>query len=227
MYVIRASMQENLSLAFPKKWDSNQLLQLQRLAIIVKVCLLQVLIWYYPKTNNRGADQSAWCRLVCAFVVLKPRIHVFSRWVLYNKMVYVFVPVGSWFVSPLLSGGMSILLFFFINRVVLSKVSILTIHMDFCCLIWFLVPVNNFSVISGQVFLCWTVLSKDKCVFLNDTTVMPVRHETCGPSVSSQALYHWATVLPTYPHGCMFSGVFLNPGFRGILSEILNSCIIY
>ena len=32
----------------------------------------------FQKANNKGADQSAWvCRLVCAFVVLKPQRPVF------------------------------------------------------------------------------------------------------------------------------------------------------
>ena len=39
-------------------------------------------------------------------------------------IIYIF-PVGSWFVSPLLSGGMSTLIFFGISKIVLSKV---------CCL---------------------------------------------------------------------------------------------
>ena len=32
------------------------------------------------------------------------------------------------------------------------------------------VPANNFSVMSGQVFLGWTSTKKDKCVLLKDTT---------------------------------------------------------
>ena len=107
------------------------------------------------KGNNKGADQPAHLRrLVRAFAVRKPRIQVFSHRGPYNKMVYVFVPVGSWFVSPLLSGGMSILLFFFINRVVLSKVSIPTTYMDECLFDSILyVPVNTFSVMPRQVIL--------------------------------------------------------------------------
>ena len=57
----------------------------------------------------------------------------------------------------------------------------------------FYIPVNNFSVMSGRVFM---VLSKDKCFFLKDTTQWPWWGSNLRPSVSSQALYHWATVLP-------------------------------
>ena len=98
------------------------------------------------------------------------------------------------------------------------------------------IPVNNFSVMWGWVFLGWTstkqgfvclipfftsqstifqlcrdgsswvepVLSQDKCVLLKDTTqwrqwgntVAPGEARTHGPSALSQALNHWATVLP-------------------------------
>ena len=40
------------------------------------------------------------------------------------------------------------------------------------------------------------VLSKDKCVLLNTQWCHAGEARTHGPSVSSQALYHWATVLP-------------------------------
>ena len=48
---------------------------------------------------------------------------------------------------------------------------------------------------SGRIFLD-QVLSKDKCVLLKDTTQWRVDTEIHKPSVSSQALYHWATALP-------------------------------
>ena len=63
-------------------------------------------------------------------------------------------------------------------------------------IVWFdsLRPSHNFSVMPGRVFLGWTSISKDK-----DTKT---QHSdggeawTRGPSVSSQTLYNWATVLP-------------------------------
>ena len=65
-------------------------------------------------------------------------------------------------------------------------------------MIWF------FTSQSTIVQLCrdrssWVkpVLSKDKCVLLKNKTHSDVGEAwTCGPSVLSQALYHWATVLP-------------------------------
>ena len=42
------------------------------------------------------------------------------------------ISVGSWFASPLLSGGMSTALFFFISRVVLTKVKDLFYYLAVC-----------------------------------------------------------------------------------------------
>ena len=69
------------------------------------------------------------------------------------------------------------------------------------CFVWFdsLRPVNNFSVMLGQVFLGWTSTKQGQmCLAQGHNTVTPVRLEPAGPSVSSQALYHWATMLPTF-----------------------------
>ena len=52
------------------------------------------------------------------------------------------------------------------------------------------IPVSNFSVMSGGVSL-----SKDKCVSRTQHSDFG-EASTQGPSVSSQTLYHWVTVLP-------------------------------
>ena len=59
------------------------------------------------------------------------------------------------------------------------------------------VPVDNFSVMSGRVLLVEPVLSKDKCVLFKDTMWLSDAGEAwnCNPSISRQALYHWATAL--------------------------------
>ena len=51
------------------------------------------------------------------------------------------------------------------------------------------VPVNNLSVTSGRVFLGWT--STKQGLMYSDAG----EARTHGPSVSSQALYHWVTAL--------------------------------
>ena len=51
------------------------------------------------------------------------------------------------------------------------------------------VPVNNLSVMSGQVLLGWTSTKSCSRTKRSDAS----RARTHGPSVSSQALYHWAT----------------------------------
>ena len=69
MCVKWALTQQNLSLGFPTKGDSNQSPKLPRLARILKFRLIIMII----SSNNKGTDQSAGtCRLVCAFVVGKP-----------------------------------------------------------------------------------------------------------------------------------------------------------
>ena len=73
--------------------------------------------------------------------------------------------------------------------------SIFTNWTDGLRYVWFdsLRPINNISVKQGRVFLGWTSTKLDKCVLLKDhNAVTPVRLEL---SVSSQALYHWATAL--------------------------------
>ena len=69
---IWASSQQNLSLGFPTKLDSNQSPQLQRLARKLKV---QSKSRYdtFQWANNKSADQTVRMRrLVCAFVVRNP-----------------------------------------------------------------------------------------------------------------------------------------------------------
>ena len=68
-----------------------------------------------------------------------------------------------------------------------------------CLFVWFdsLRPINNLSVKQGRVFLGWSSTKLGEMCLAQG----PQRSETCeartrGPSVSSQALYHWATVLP-------------------------------
>ena len=71
----------------------------------------------------------------------------------------------------------------------------------YVCFAWFdsLCPINNISVLKGQVSLGWTstklglmFLLKDKTQWRSDAGEARTR----GPSVASQALYHWATALP-------------------------------
>ena len=73
---IWASLWQNLSSRFLIKRDSTLSPQLQRLARKLKFCLSKYDIFQYDK--NKGADQTAWMyRLVCAFVVRKPRRQFF------------------------------------------------------------------------------------------------------------------------------------------------------
>ena len=88
------------------------------------------------------------------------------------------------------------------------------------CLIWF------FTFQSTIFQLCWDgpswvepVLSKDICVLLKDTTVDNDANEarTHGPSVLSQALYHWAIVLPLYQNEKgLLSYIMLGPNLPGL-----------
>ena len=63
---------------------------------------------------------------------------------------------------------------------------------------WFdsLCPINNLSVIKGQVFLGWTSIKLGLMFLLKDTTQWRQWGSNRGPSVSRQPLYHWATALP-------------------------------
>ena len=71
------------------------------------------------------------------------------------------------------------------------------------------ITVNNISVTSGQVFLGWTSsklgLDNVSCSKTQRSDASDAR--THGPSVSSQALYHWATALPIFE--CKIANVFL------------------
>ena len=61
-----ASSRENLSLAFPTKFDSSTSAPLHRQARKLNYNT-------FHAANNKGADKSAWMRrLVCAFVVPQP-----------------------------------------------------------------------------------------------------------------------------------------------------------
>ena len=64
--------------------------------------------------------------------------------------------------------------------------------------VWFdsLRPINDLSVIKGRVFLGWTSTKLGFMFLLKDTHSDAGEARTRGPSVSSQALYHWATALP-------------------------------
>ena len=69
-----------------------------------------------------------------------------------------------------------------------------TIYLEIitCLIVWFdsLRPINNLSVIKGWVFLSRTSTKLGLMFLLKDTTQW-----RRGLSVSSQALYHWATAL--------------------------------
>ena len=69
--IILAAMRENLSSGFPTKWDSNRPAKLQRLARKLKFRLLQVWMWYFPKSEKTKALISLHC-LVWACVVRNP-----------------------------------------------------------------------------------------------------------------------------------------------------------
>ena len=60
--------------------DSNQPTQLQRLARMLKFCVLQVYQLYFPGREIKGADKTVrMCRLVCAFDARIQLRQVFSR----------------------------------------------------------------------------------------------------------------------------------------------------
>ena len=65
----------NLSSGFPKKWDSNQPAQLQRLARKMKLRLSQIQICYF---TNKQRHWSVCAKRQAAFVVRKPWRQVFS-----------------------------------------------------------------------------------------------------------------------------------------------------
>ena len=58
-------------------------------------------------------------------------------------------------------------------------------------------PINNLSVKQGRVFLGWTSTKLgEMCLAQEPQHSDAGEARTRGPSVSSQALYHWATALP-------------------------------
>ena len=60
-------------------------------------------------------------------------------------------------------------------------------------------PINNLSVIKGWVFLGWTSTKLGLMFLPKDTTQWRQWGLNPPPSVSSQALYHWATALVSWP----------------------------
>ena len=67
-----------------------------------------------------------------------------------------------------------------------------------CLFVWFdsLRPINNLSGIKGRVFLGRTSTKLGLMFLLKDQHSDAGETQTRGPSVSRQALYHWATALP-------------------------------
>ena len=70
---------------YRNKRDSNQSLQLQRLARIVKFHLKQVKIWNFPVIKRIIKALISLRRLVWAFVVRNPPRQVLSRWGPFNR----------------------------------------------------------------------------------------------------------------------------------------------
>ena len=69
---------------------------------------------------------------------------------------------------------------------------------NFVCFVWFdyLRPINNLSVVKGPVFLDWTSTKLGLIICSRIQLSDAGETRTCGPSVSSRALYHWATAPP-------------------------------
>ena len=69
----------------------------------------------------------------------------------------------------------------------------------FVCFVWFdsLRPINNLSVKQGRVFLGWTSTKLGQmCLAQGPQRSDSSEARTRILSISSQALYHWATALP-------------------------------
>ena len=65
-------------------------------------------------------------------------------------------------------------------------------------------PINNLSVKQGRVFLCWTSTKlRWMCLTQGPQRSDAGEARTCGPSVSSQSLYHWATAPPICCSWCL------------------------
>ena len=68
-----------------------------------------------------------------------------------------------------------------------------------CLFVWFdsLRPIHTLSVNQGRVFLGWTSTKLGSmCLAQGPQRSDTGEARTRGPSMSSQALYHWATALP-------------------------------
>ena len=74
---------------------------------------------------------------------------------------------------------------------------------SFVCLIWFFTSTQQSFSYAGRVFLGWTSTKLGlMCLAQGPQRSDAGEARTCGPSVSSQTLYHWATArdsIPTRP----------------------------
>ena len=88
----------------------------------------------------------------------------------------------------------------------------------FCLFVWFdsLRPINNLSIKQGQVFLGWTSTKLGSmCLPQGPQCSDAGEARTRGPSVSSQVLYHWSTVLlPTALYLLYTSNICCGQGSR-------------
>ena len=87
------------------------------------------------------------------------------------------------------------------------------------------VPVSNFSVMSGRVFLGWTTKQRIKSLAQGQYAAPPMRLEPAAPRC--QALYHWATMLLRGPncwgHTGGISDFFLKVNFEKKVTKNKNS----
>ena len=81
----------------------------------------------------------------------------------------------------------------------LKQYGLLETWNDIICNVWFdsLRPINNLSVKHRQAFLGWTSTKLGyMCLAQVPQLSDAGKAQTHGPSVWSQALYHWAAALP-------------------------------
>ena len=86
--------------------------------------------------------------------------------------------------------------------------------------VWFdsLRPINNLSVMFGWVFLGWSSTNLGFVSCSRTQSSDAGEAQTRGPSVSSQALYHWDTALRCWLLGLWFT--IDNPYFDQMVSQI-------
>ena len=89
---------------------------------------------------------------------------------------------------------------YYFMRIICQQMILMKYHALFVFLflfVWFdsLRPINNLSVIKELVFLGWTNTKLWLMFLLKDTTQWHRWGSTRYPSVSRQALFHWATAL--------------------------------